>query len=267
MATITAPPKSATYSAGTDLVLKGDPVSITGTTSGLWGSYTRGVDGGDLILSAGDGKSVANNGSAQSTINGGSVVIQGGRAVGDLANAGGLIRTFAGAIKFQSGALQQTNNQDATSYVTEMILQNNRLGVGTSDVATRSETLQVAGSIYSSGGVACASLKVGAAGTTINGIVMQKVAIPANFTTSDTTPVVLAVANPFNTTNVVAIASIQALFSNVFNDGGMFSSVGVITSTNVDVHVCRPKNYNGTGNAANAWGTNQAVLHVQISTA
>jgi trimeric autotransporter adhesin len=164
MTTITAPAINNSYSVGTELLLKGAAVSITGThtsASGLWGSYSRGAEGGDLVLTAGDGKSVGNNGSALSTINGGSVVIRAGRASTDSSSAGTVIRTYAGAIRFQCGSLQQINNLDAATYVTEMILQNNRLGVGTDNVTSRSETLQVAGSVYASGGAIVGSINAG----------------------------------------------------------------------------------------------------------
>jgi hypothetical protein len=424
MTTITAPGISNSYTAGTELLLKGAAVSITGThasASGLWGSYTRGVEGGDLVLTAGDGKSVGNNGSATSTINGGSVVIRAGRASSDTSAPGSAIRTYAGAVKFQCGSLEQISNSDAATYVTEMILQNNRLGVGTDNVTSRSETLQVAGSVYASGGATVGSinagsgtiqttgavtagslsagsgaitggsatvstvtatnlsvsgtvtsdlsfawtsgtrrimfqgtsdsawisyithdssannlwynvasgqnsvleigvsddfgthadtiridgcegiylkardrvissckiearggvdalgnaigttgavtaglLKVNGSGTTISGISAQRVSIAAQLRTSDSAPLTIAVANPFNTTNVVVLTSIQSLHVGAYSDGGMFSQVGVIGATSVAVHVCRPKNYNGTGNWANEWGTVQSVLHVQI---
>jgi hypothetical protein len=436
MTTIAAPSVSQAFSVGTELVYRGAALSITGTTataSGLWGSFSRGVDGGDLVLTAGDGKSVGNNGSAPSTINGGAVVIRAGRASTDSNSNGTVVRTYAGAIRFQCGSLNQANNLDAATYVTEMVLQNGRLGIGTDSVSARTEALQVTGDVYGSGnasvgaldarsgaittsgavtagslsvgagtitggsatvgtltatnlgvsgnvtsdltfassagtrrvqfsgtsdsgwisyiahdssannpwlnhlgasaqnsvlevgvgddlgvhadsvriegcagiylkaadrvissckiearggvdalgnairttgtldagaatlaGTTCTSLKVGGGGTTIGGIVAQRVAIPSQVRNSDGAPLSLAVTNPFNTTNVAVLTTIQSIHVGVHNDGGMLAHVGVIGAASVAVHICRPKNYNGLGNWANEWGTSQSVLHVQI---
>jgi hypothetical protein len=161
MTTIAAPSLNQSYNVGTELLLKGAAVSITGTNtsaSGLWGSYSRGVEGGDLVLTAGDGRSTANDGSAASTVNSGSVVIRAGRTSATSDSSGTAVRMYAGAIRFQCGSLNQINNLVAATYVTEMILQNNRLGVGTDNVTARSETIQVAGSLYASGAATVGSL-------------------------------------------------------------------------------------------------------------
>ena len=152
MTTITGTTTSKSYAAGTDLMLKGDPISITGASvsaSGLWGSYTRGVDGGDLLLTAGDGASGGNNGSASSSIYGGDVYLRAGRASANGGTQGSsAIRTYAGAIFLQSGSLEQINNRDANTYVNEMMVQGGKVGIGTMDISTKLETLQVSGGVY-----------------------------------------------------------------------------------------------------------------------
>jgi hypothetical protein len=113
-------------------------------------------------------------------------------------------------------------------------------------------------------GTTCTSLKVSGSGTTIGGIVAQRVSIPTQVRASDGAPMALTVTNPFNTTNIVVLTTIQSLHSGVHNDSGMFAHVGVIGATSIAVHICRPKNYNGLANFANDWGSTQSVLHVQI---
>jgi hypothetical protein len=163
MTTIVGTNTSQSYPAGTDLMVKADPIPITGATlraSGLWGAYSRGVTGGDLLLTAGDGGSIGNNGSAPSSIYGGDVYVRAGRASSDSSVQGSAIRTYAGAIIFQSGVLNRFGNADSVTYVTEMKVQNGKVGIGVEDPASGAETLQVAGSASITG-------SLGAGATTV----------------------------------------------------------------------------------------------------
>ena len=158
LTTITAPLRSNLYANGTDLMQKGDAVSVRGMDSraaGLWGASTRGQAGGDLILAAGDGRGYNNNGTASMSTYGGDVYVRAGIAYNESGtHNSGAPRTYAGAIHFQSGSLTTINNVTDRDYVTEMRMQDAKLavGVGANPVA-RSETLQVTGAAYVSAGM------------------------------------------------------------------------------------------------------------------
>jgi hypothetical protein len=151
MTNITGTTTRTSHAANTDLLVKGDAINIIGAhreASGLWGSYERGVDGGDLILTAGDGVSVGNNGSTASSIYGGDVYVRAGRAWATGGTQGSsAIRTYAGAIFFQSGSLEQNGNKDGNTYVNEMTIQDGKVGIGVQDVSALAESLQVSGSV------------------------------------------------------------------------------------------------------------------------
>ena len=128
---------------------------ITGSSvreTGVWGTYDKILEGGDLVLTAGDGESYGNNGSAKSTIRGGDVYLRAGRASNDSNSAGNEPRTYAGALVFQSGLSTTKNNLDKNAYITAMRIQNGKVGMGVDDLYAKPETLQVSGGILEAGG-------------------------------------------------------------------------------------------------------------------
>ena len=109
MATISAP-NTRVQGGGT-----AEPLIITGSTvneSGVWGTYDRLLRGGDLIMSAGDGESYGNDGSAPATIRGGDVYLRAGRASNTGNSKGDRPHTYSGALVFQSGLQRVDNNLD-----------------------------------------------------------------------------------------------------------------------------------------------------------
>jgi ethanolamine utilization microcompartment shell protein EutS len=470
---------------------------ITGSSAneaGVWGSYDKLLQGGNVLLTAGDGVSRGNNGSAEATIRGGHVYIRAGRASNTGGSNGSAPRTYAGAIVFQSGVLNTINNIDANTYITEMKVQGGKVGIGIDDLTVKSEALQVSGGahvdgnvtidnglqagavtvtsldagagaivttgevqaktlavsesagtaidttgrcnfgetwvrnadlrVYRSGGttgaiflhngtsrylyfsgskyimpnaplsvnsleagsgsitttgnlqagaatvtsidagsgaiittgevqagsasfgsttvssldagsgllrttgildvgrvisrgnltVAVGDLSVYRAGgttgfvylhnsnsrylnydgtsynlpgaklitadlqvngavkigtwsnsSTVSGSFAKVYAIAGHYTNSDNTPLLINVINPFSSTSVIANVSVQNLFQSAASDDGMYARIGLISTSTVQVYICRPKNYNGQGNGANDWGTTESKLHVQMT--